>query len=52
MVKGDAVQLSFAMCPHPEEATAKLVLASDTENLCPLSALSPCAYVFNSLLFS
>lgn len=43
MVKGDAVQLSFVMCPHPEEATARLDFAPDSGNFCSLSILFPYA---------
>lgn len=45
MVKGDAVQLSFVMCPYTEEDIDKIVLVPDLGNFCSLSALPSCAYV-------
>lgn len=46
MVKGHTVQLLFVMCSHPEEATAKLVLAPDSGNFSHfISSVPLCLYL-------
>lgn len=50
VVKGDDVQLFFSMCPHPDEATAKLIPVPGSGNFFVLHQLYPLVLVFNPLL--